>query len=112
MVAARAIVAIENPEDIMVISQRPYGRRMGRVGTAVGPLGRGWVVFRGFFLRDGEDENVVTGLRSDDESVGRSYRGLRDIGGRDRERSFILSEFRLFLSLGKYLSVPREPRFV
>merc|ERR1719213_1569544 len=27
MVAARVIVAIENPEDIMVISQRPYGSR-------------------------------------------------------------------------------------
>jgi len=27
MVAARAIVAIENPEDIMVVSQRPYGSR-------------------------------------------------------------------------------------
>lgn len=27
MVAARAIVAIENPEDILVISQRPYGSR-------------------------------------------------------------------------------------
>jgi len=27
MVAARIIVAIENPEDIMVISQRPYGSR-------------------------------------------------------------------------------------
>jgi len=27
MIAARAIVAIENPEDIMVISQRPYGSR-------------------------------------------------------------------------------------
>merc|ERR1719481_497344 len=27
MVAARAIVAIENPEDIMIVSQRPYGSR-------------------------------------------------------------------------------------
>merc|ERR1719189_1396308 len=27
MVAARIIVAIENPEDIMVVSQRPYGSR-------------------------------------------------------------------------------------
>lgn len=27
MVAARVIVAIENPEDIMVVSQRPYGSR-------------------------------------------------------------------------------------
>jgi len=27
MVAARCIVAIENPEDIMVVSQRPYGSR-------------------------------------------------------------------------------------
>jgi len=27
MIAARVIVAIENPEDIMVISQRPYGSR-------------------------------------------------------------------------------------
>merc|ERR1719237_1303897 len=27
MVTARAIVAIENPEDIMVVSQRPYGSR-------------------------------------------------------------------------------------
>merc|ERR1719454_1933503 len=27
MVAARAIVAIENPQDILVISQRPYGGR-------------------------------------------------------------------------------------
>merc|ERR1719264_1490773 len=27
MIAARIIVAIENPEDIMVISQRPYGSR-------------------------------------------------------------------------------------
>jgi small subunit ribosomal protein SAe len=27
MIAARSIVAIENPEDIMVVSQRPYGSR-------------------------------------------------------------------------------------
>jgi len=27
MVAARAVVAIENPEDVMVVSQRPYGSR-------------------------------------------------------------------------------------
>merc|ERR1719476_998211 len=43
MVAARVIVAIENPEDIMVISQRPYGSRAvlkfsQHVGSRAQPL--------------------------------------------------------------------------
>ena len=45
MIAARIIVAIENPEDIMVVSQRPYGSRAvlkfsQHVGSA--PLAGRW----------------------------------------------------------------------
>jgi len=89
MVAARAIVAIENPADILVVSQRPYGSRaVLKFSQYVGstPIAGRWMpgtftnpISRGKFAEP--RLLIVTDPRTDAQAVREaSYAGIPVIG--------------------------------